>query len=120
MRWIASCFHSPFQQASLGADDSNQFLQPAAFGPEHASAAGSEPVVTPPRVVLSRRQAFPKLLDETCVKAGLPRGCWKDEDSDVFSFTAVVFGEDYAGASAVDDSDRAPKEPPGHPALPPR
>jgi AmmeMemoRadiSam system protein B/AmmeMemoRadiSam system protein A len=32
-------------------------------------------------------------LEETCNKAGMRRDCWKDEDTDIFSFTAVVFGE---------------------------
>jgi AmmeMemoRadiSam system protein B/AmmeMemoRadiSam system protein A len=36
------------------------------------------------------RQTF---LDETCVKAGMHAGCWKDENTDIFMFTAVVFGE---------------------------
>jgi hypothetical protein len=40
-------------------------------------------------------------LEQTCVKARLPQGCWKDEDTDIFSFTAVVFSEDGA-VDAVD------------------
>jgi len=36
------------------------------------------------------RQTF---LDETCAKAGMRAGCWKDENTDIFMFTAVVFGE---------------------------
>jgi MEMO1 family protein len=32
-----------------------------------------------------------KFLEQTCVKAGLPEQCWKDEGTDVFSFTAEVF-----------------------------
>jgi len=36
------------------------------------------------------RQTF---LEQTCAKAGMSRNCWKDEDTDIFSFTAVVFGE---------------------------
>ena len=36
------------------------------------------------------RQTF---LDETCAKAGMRSGCWKDENTDIFMFTAVVFGE---------------------------
>ena len=37
------------------------------------------------------RQTF---LEQTCVKAGMPRDCWKDEDTDIFMFTAVVFPEE--------------------------
>ncbi len=37
------------------------------------------------------RQTF---LEQTCVKAGLPRTCWKDENTDIFRFTAEVFHEE--------------------------
>jgi AmmeMemoRadiSam system protein B/AmmeMemoRadiSam system protein A len=36
------------------------------------------------------RQTF---LEETCRKAGMNSNCWKDEDTDIFEFTAVVFNE---------------------------
>ncbi len=36
------------------------------------------------------RQTF---LEQTCRKAGMRSDCWKDEDTDIFMFTAVVFGE---------------------------
>ena len=36
------------------------------------------------------RQTF---LEQTCVKAGMDRSCWKNENTDIFSFTAVVFNE---------------------------
>lgn len=39
-------------------------------------------------------------LQQACVKAGLPVGAWKDEDTDVFAFTALVFGEQ-AGSGTV-------------------
>ncbi|HEY4934847.1 MAG TPA: AmmeMemoRadiSam system protein B [Terriglobales bacterium] len=32
-------------------------------------------------------------LDELARKAGLPASVWKDEDTDIFMFTALVFGE---------------------------
>jgi uncharacterized protein (TIGR00296 family) len=32
-------------------------------------------------------------LEQTCLKAGLPAGAWKDPDTDVFLFTSLVFGE---------------------------
>jgi AmmeMemoRadiSam system protein A len=32
-------------------------------------------------------------LEQTCSKAGMRTSCWTDEDTDIFSFTAVVFGE---------------------------
>jgi AMMECR1 domain-containing protein len=36
------------------------------------------------------RQIF---LEQTCIKAGMNSNCWKDENTDIFKFTAVVFGE---------------------------
>ena len=32
-------------------------------------------------------------LEQTCRKAGMDRNCWKEEDTDIFRFTAVVFNE---------------------------
>ncbi|MDR3745851.1 MAG: AmmeMemoRadiSam system protein B [Acidobacteriaceae bacterium] len=32
-------------------------------------------------------------LEETCRKAGMRSSCWQEEDTDIFLFTAVVFGE---------------------------
>jgi AmmeMemoRadiSam system protein A len=32
-------------------------------------------------------------LEETCVKAGLPAQSWRDEQTDIFAFTAQVFGD---------------------------
>jgi uncharacterized protein (TIGR00296 family) len=32
-------------------------------------------------------------LEQVCVKAGLPTNAWRDEGTDLFAFTAVVFGE---------------------------
>jgi AmmeMemoRadiSam system protein A len=31
-------------------------------------------------------------LQQTCHKAGLPAEAWKDEDTDIFYFSALVFG----------------------------
>ncbi len=42
------------------------------------------------------RQAF---LENTCLKAGLPSSAWKDPATDIFSFTAVVFGDHSAGGA---------------------
>ena len=36
------------------------------------------------------REAF---LENLCLKAGLPRGCWQ-EGARIYAFTAMVFGED--------------------------
>ncbi|MGD9848803.1 MAG: AmmeMemoRadiSam system protein A [Desulfuromonas sp.] len=32
-------------------------------------------------------------LDQTCIKAGLPTSAWRDEDTDIYIFSAQVFGE---------------------------
>jgi len=53
-------------------------------------------------------------LNQVCIKAGLPSGCWKDDDADVFTFTAVVFGENYLASAAVPDaSERGARDAPG-------
>jgi AmmeMemoRadiSam system protein A len=36
------------------------------------------------------RQTF---LDQTCLKAGLPRGAWRSEECRIEKFSAIVFGE---------------------------
>jgi AmmeMemoRadiSam system protein A/AmmeMemoRadiSam system protein B len=35
----------------------------------------------------------PTFLDQTCRKAGLPPGAWKDKDAEILSFQAIVFHE---------------------------
>jgi AMMECR1 domain-containing protein len=37
-----------------------------------------------------------QFLDGTCRKAGLPTGCWRDADTRIQSFRAIVWGEDLA------------------------
>jgi AmmeMemoRadiSam system protein B/AmmeMemoRadiSam system protein A len=59
------------------------------------------------------RQTF---LEQTCLKAGMRGGCWKDEDTDIFMFSAVVFGEAVTGdlipdASAPPDARVRPGAP---------
>ncbi len=56
------------------------------------------------------RQTF---LDETCRKAGMRTGCWKDENTDIFMFTAVVFGESRPQSVMPEAPER-----PGSPARP--
>ncbi len=46
-----------------------------------------------PQVAVEERWDRRTFLDETCAKAGMRAGCWKDENTDIFMFTAVVFGE---------------------------
>jgi AmmeMemoRadiSam system protein B/AmmeMemoRadiSam system protein A len=46
-----------------------------------------------PQVPVEQKWDRQKFLEETCIKAGMRSECWKDEDTDIFMFTAVVFGE---------------------------
>jgi AmmeMemoRadiSam system protein B/AmmeMemoRadiSam system protein A len=46
-----------------------------------------------PQVPVEEKWDRQKFLEETCIKAGMRSDCWKDEDTDIFMFTAVVFGE---------------------------
>jgi MEMO1 family protein len=46
-----------------------------------------------PQVPVEQHWDRNTFLEQTCAKAGLPSNCWKDEDTDIFRFTAVVFGE---------------------------
>ncbi len=52
-----------------------------------------------------------KFLRETCAKAGMQASCWKDETTDIFMFTAVIFG----GAKAATQEQQGP---PGSPLWP--
>jgi MEMO1 family protein len=52
-----------------------------------------------------------KFLEETCAKAGMQANCWKDENTDIFMFTAVIFGGSKAATAA-------PTPPPGLPLRP--
>ena len=46
-----------------------------------------------PQVPIEERWDRQRFLEETCVKAGMRSDCWKDENTDIFMFTAVVFDE---------------------------
>ena len=46
-----------------------------------------------PQVPTEQQWDRVKFLEQTCTKAGLPSQCWKDDDTDIFSFTAEVFAE---------------------------
>jgi len=56
-------------------------------------------------------------LEETCVKAGLPRQAWRDEDTDIFAFSALVFNE--RGTSPALSQNRPSfQQPTNTPGLP--
>jgi AmmeMemoRadiSam system protein A len=46
-----------------------------------------------PQVPVEQHWDRATFLEETCRKAGMEAGCWRDENTDIFSFTAVVFHE---------------------------
>jgi len=47
-------------------------------------------------------------IEETCLKAGLPRDAWKDEATDIFKFTALVFGEHSPDMGTILDPPTVP------------
>jgi AmmeMemoRadiSam system protein A len=55
-----------------------------------------------PQVATERKWSGQRLLEETCVKAGLARHAWRDPATDVFGFTAEVFSE--KGTRTISDS----------------
>ncbi|MBU2547756.1 MAG: AmmeMemoRadiSam system protein B [Proteobacteria bacterium] len=47
-----------------------------------------------PQVAVENGWDREKFLDQTCVKAGLPAGTWRQANVDLYRFSAQVFGED--------------------------
>jgi AmmeMemoRadiSam system protein A len=47
-----------------------------------------------PQVAAEQQWDRVTFLEHTCIKAGIRSECWKDEDTDIFAFTAVVFGDE--------------------------
>jgi AmmeMemoRadiSam system protein A len=46
-----------------------------------------------PQVAEERKWSSQRLLEETCVKAGLPRDAWRDPATKIYGFTAEIFSE---------------------------
>lgn len=46
-----------------------------------------------PQVASERNWTAVRFLEETCVKAGLPRDAWRDPATEVYGFTAEIFTE---------------------------
>lgn len=44
-----------------------------------------------PQVAAERQWSSLRLLEETCIKAGLPRDSWRDPATELYGFTAEVF-----------------------------
>jgi MEMO1 family protein len=66
-----------------------------------------------PQVPVEEKWDRQRFLEETCAKAGMRSSCWKEENTDIFMFTAVVFGENRPQALMPETS-----LPPGLPARP--
>ena len=47
-----------------------------------------------PQVATERNWTGQRLIEETCIKAGLERDAWRDPATEVFGFTAEVFPEE--------------------------
>jgi hypothetical protein len=48
-------------------------------------------------------------LEEVCLKAGLPRQAWQDEDADLFLFSALVFSEQSPAQTLTEEAPGIPK-----------
>lgn len=46
-----------------------------------------------PQVAVEHNFDRETFLDETCLKAGLPKGTWRDNNTQILRFTAQVFGD---------------------------
>jgi hypothetical protein len=69
-----------------------------------------------PQVPVEQKWDRQTFLEETCAKAGMPANCWKDENTDIFMFTAVVFGENRP--QALMPESPSPPGLPGRPGVP--
>ena len=72
-----------------------------------------------PQVPVEEHWDRDTFIEETCLKAGLPRQAWKDDDTDIFMFTALVFGEHSPAEATTPDRPPLPDrmQPPSPPRL---
>lgn len=73
-----------------------------------------------PQVPVEQQWNRKMFLEQVCRKAGLPGSCWKDPDTDLFSFTALVFGEEKklsSGAEAAPAGMQTPASPAAHSSM---
>jgi len=61
-----------------------------------------------PQVPVEEHWNRDTFIEETCLKAGLPRQAWKDQDTDIYMFTAQVFGEHTPADTTLPDRPTAP------------
>jgi AmmeMemoRadiSam system protein A len=70
-----------------------------------------------PQVPTEEHWGRDEFLEQTCVKAGLPRQAWKDDGTDIFMFTALVFGEHSAPDATLSDQSHLPGQPQSSSAI---
>ena len=74
---------------------------------------GKERGVLLPQVATQFRWSGQRLLEETCVKAGLDRDAWKNPEVRVHAFTAEIFSESDVGESGA-EAGTGPAGDPGY------
>lgn len=50
-----------------------------------------------PQVPVEQKWSLEEFLDYCCLKAGLPPGCWKNEEVEIYKFEAVIYEEEEPG-----------------------
>jgi len=70
---------------------------------------GDKEGVLLPQVPVEQNWDRKRFLEEVCLKAGLPRETWKEEDADLFLFSALVFNE-HVSAPLTEDERGHPDE----------
>jgi AmmeMemoRadiSam system protein B/AmmeMemoRadiSam system protein A len=72
-----------------------------------------------PQVPVEEHWDRETFLEQTCIKAGLPPQAWKDDDTDIFRFTALVFGGQIPIDASLPDQPTVPNQrsQPGMPGL---
>jgi AmmeMemoRadiSam system protein B/AmmeMemoRadiSam system protein A len=72
-----------------------------------------------PQVPVEERWDRDTFIEQTCLKAGLPRQAWKDDGTDIFMFTALVFGEHSPDIGTILDPPTVPSrsQQPSRPGL---
>ena len=70
-----------------------------------------------PQVAVEEHWDRKTFLEEACRKAGLPRQAWRDEATDIFVFSALVFGEHRLTEPVLPEGPvlQKPTNPPGAP-----
>ncbi len=87
---LASCgWRSPWSASSRRCRRTPSRSEPTAWW----SAARRPRGLLLPQVAAERGWDRETFLDQTCHKAGLAAGSWREPGAEVLAFTAVVFGE---------------------------